>query len=338
MAYNKIEVFSKIGDLLVEINDSYAALSEDLLAQKTTDLILLEAKARYLTAHIEVLQRLADLEKPVQKVDTSFVNSDKPTVETPLTTSLVHEEEEKPTAAEVVATNPISYVAPEFFAPIEEEEESIIAEEEVVVPAEAPVEIPAEAPIAAAFVAAPVVEQVEEAPVEDKVVAEPIPVEQPVVVQKTVIEEPKEVWVETPAPAPVVEEVKPAEPIAPTPIEEPVAVAQEAPARPLTLNEILQQQKKAQAAGGAPMTGTATPERLVDLRSAISLNDKLLFIKDLFNGYSLAYSEAVELLNRYGTFAEADTFLQTNYALKNNWTDKPQTVEKLYAILRKKYM
>src|SRR5690606_35858169 len=124
-------------------------------------------------------------------------------------------------------------------------------------------------------------------------------------------------------------------------VEEPKQVVIEdkpKPSRPLTLNEILLQQKKA---GLGAVTTTSLPtssEKAVDLKTAISLNDKLVFIKDLFNGYSLAYSEAIELLNRYHTFAEADAFLQTNYALKNNWSDKPQTVEKLYAILRKRFI
>lgn len=108
--------------------------------------------------------------------------------------------------------------------------------------------------------------------------------------------------------------------------------------RPLTLNEIIQQQKLA----GSTLVNTFQTsghkkEKVVDLKTAVSLNDKLLIIKDLFNGYSLAYSEAIELLNRFDNLAEADAFLQSNYALKNNWASKPQTVEKLYVILRKKF-
>ncbi|MFD1165650.1 hypothetical protein ACFQ2C_08550 [Sphingobacterium daejeonense] len=114
------------------------------------------------------------------------------------------------------------------------------------------------------------------------------------------------------------------------------------PSRPLTLNELIQQQKKA-GMTNANQFNTSQPqdrsgERIGDLKIAVSLNDKLLFIKDLFNGYSLAYSEAIELLNRFDNFGEADAFLQSNYALKNNWASKPQTVDKLYAILRKKYI
>jgi len=111
---------------------------------------------------------------------------------------------------------------------------------------------------------------------------------------------------------------------------------EEKSSRPLSLNERLSAQRK--AGGGNPLTTVGGGgERISDIKSAISLNDKLLFIKDLFNGYSLAYSEAIELLNRYDDFSAADGFLKTNYAQKNNWADKPETVDKLYAILRKRF-
>src|SRR5690606_826569 len=159
---------------------------------------------------------------------------------------------------------------------------------------------------------------VEEATIEEVKENEEEAIPEPVIQQ--VVEEPKEIVIEQEAPA-----------------------EEEKPNRPLTLNEILMQQRKANLAGQQPISSiqtasTAHSDRIGDLKTAINLNEKLLFMKDMFNGYSLAYSEAVELLNRYQTFAEADAFLQTNYALKNNWAAKPQTVEKLYAILRKRYI
>ena len=74
-----------------------------------------------------------------------------------------------------------------------------------------------------------------------------------------------------------------------------------------------------------------------DLKKIISLNDKLLFVKDLFNGYSLAYSEAIELLNRYDNFEEANKFLQQNYAVKNKWSEKQITADKFYEVLNRKF-
>ncbi|MFD0794356.1 hypothetical protein ACFQZX_12075 [Mucilaginibacter litoreus] len=103
--------------------------------------------------------------------------------------------------------------------------------------------------------------------------------------------------------------------------------------RPLTLNERLRAQQ-----GGAT---TQQPQQqgapIQDLKSAISLNDKLLFVKDLFNGYSLAYSEAIEIVNRFNSFEEADRFLRTNYVAKNNWEAKQATADKFYALLKRRY-
>ncbi|GAA4781116.1 hypothetical protein GCM10023231_05580 [Olivibacter ginsenosidimutans] len=127
--------------------------------------------------------------------------------------------------------------------------------------------------------------------------------------------------------------------------------AQEEPKRPMTLNELFSAQRKQEqqkpvtaqptsTIGGHNFANQNAPigtKRITDIKSAVSLNDKLLFIKDLFNGYSLAYTEAIELLSRYDNFKDADAFLQNNYAKKNNWESKQATVDKLYAILRQRF-
>ncbi|MDB5024726.1 MAG: hypothetical protein JWP78_2481 [Mucilaginibacter sp.] len=74
-----------------------------------------------------------------------------------------------------------------------------------------------------------------------------------------------------------------------------------------------------------------------DLKQAITLNDKLLYIKDLFSGYNLAYSEAIDILNRFATFDEADKFLKSSYVVKNNWESKQATADKFYALLKRRY-
>lgn len=170
-----------------------------------------------------------------------------------------------------------------------------------------------------------VIEKIPEIPKREEPIIQKQTAEQPVShVQTEVVKEP---LVETPVVNQVIVEEKSVR------FEEPVK-----PSRPLTLNEMIQQQKQTGTNFTQQFQTSTSGERVLDLKSAISLNDKLLFIKDLFNGYSLAYSEAVELLNRFDNFAEADAFLQSNYALKNGWSEKPQTVDKLYVILRKKFL
>ncbi|HEY9003650.1 MAG TPA: hypothetical protein VIM89_19995 [Mucilaginibacter sp.] len=102
----------------------------------------------------------------------------------------------------------------------------------------------------------------------------------------------------------------------------------------LTINQRISAQINANSSRNAEHT-SAQP--ISDLKQAITLNDKLLYIKDLFNGYNLAYSEALDILNRFTSFDEAENFLKTSYAAKNNWDAKPTTTEKFYALLRRRY-
>ncbi|MET4083716.1 hypothetical protein ABIB40_003688 [Pedobacter sp. UYP30] len=74
-----------------------------------------------------------------------------------------------------------------------------------------------------------------------------------------------------------------------------------------------------------------------DLKNAINLNEKMLFIKDLFSGYNMAYSEAIDLVNKMTTFDNAEKFLRNNYAAKNNWANKQNTVDKFYELLHRRF-
>ena len=100
---------------------------------------------------------------------------------------------------------------------------------------------------------------------------------------------------------------------------------------PLTINQMISAQM---SKAGARVSDQIHAQPISDLKQAINLNDKLLYIKDLFNGYNLAYSEAIDILNRFSTFTEADDFLQSNYASKNHWDSNPATVDKFYVLLR----
>jgi hypothetical protein len=102
--------------------------------------------------------------------------------------------------------------------------------------------------------------------------------------------------------------------------------------QPLTVNEILAAQ-----ASQNTVSSQFNQRQVKDLKSLINLNDKLLFVRDLFNGYSLAYSEAIEILNRFDSFESADNFLKQNYSSKNNWSEKQNVADKFYEILNKRF-
>jgi hypothetical protein len=132
--------------------------------------------------------------------------------------------------------------------------------------------------------------------------------------------------IEKPAPAPLPDLFKP--------MVAKVEPVKEETDKVLTFNQKISAQI-AERDKNLPTSANALP--ITDLKSAINLNDKLLYIKDLFNGYSLAYSEAIKIVNRFNTYEEAERFLKTNYVAKNNWEGKAATAEKFYNLLRRRY-
>lgn len=337
----KQNLFDKIGDLLQELDAQYLALSKDGFEDNKTDLALFEATAQYIAAQIGVLkaQNLLGINQKIERADepaapkvvhdrieeekVSFNNYFTPPSN--LFQSAPEKKEEQSTVvtevlneiADISLNTPQKEVAPVEDLNLKEE----VAKQEVTPDAE---KVTFDSSITD-----PVPHNQDNRPLErvtptyEKEEAKPQqvavnPVEQEKLVVHEVIEESKQILIE--------EEIRP-------------DLEQEAPSRPLTLNEIISQQKKAGVQNRVYEMNNASGNsgQVKDIKSIINLNDKLLFIKDLFNGYSLAYSEAVELLNRCNDYAEADAFLQTNYAVKNRWVEKPQSVEKLYVLIRKRF-
>jgi len=145
-------------------------------------------------------------------------------------------------------------------------------------------------------------------------------------------EQKQEVVTPSPLPVtePVIEKIEPPVVAVKTVVTETKTVAVETTYKP-TLNDILagkNTSSRINETSGAVIS---------DLKAAINLNDKLLYIKDLFNGYNLAYAEAIDIANKMPNFDAADNFFQKNYAVKNNWAEKQATVDKFYLLLNKRF-
>lgn len=373
MAYTEQDILGKIGDLLVDVNEHYAALEKDSPSIPVEEVNFLTAKVKFLAAHMDLWSSLVNT-KNVASNESSNAE-----IFTPAIAIDSKEADNQPVLEEIQELEPL----------IEEGiDEEVVMEIETVTP-EITENIPSEAEEEETFTSQveevdPVVEPdtttvVEESIQESKATSSsdwniPSPVHTASSNYTDVSASPEEEMENTNEERIHAAEDKPT-PVSHTPnnwsteqdanesvqskevvieekqvsFTEPVKdevtlndLAKQAevrPNRPLTLNELIQQQKQAGVTNAQQFVTHASKstEGILDLKTGVSLNDKLLFIKDLFNGYSLAYSEAIELLNRYDNFAEADAFLQSNYALKNNWSAKPQTVDKLYGILRKKF-
>ncbi|MGV3707177.1 MAG: hypothetical protein ACO1NU_17530 [Arcticibacter sp.] len=334
---NKAEIFKKAGNILSELTEQYQYIEENPQDLNDLELELLSANADFLAENLRVLRKLnakkrsaetAEADRIAAKEDyteSSFQEkpADEVSLETLLNTVVEKKQEEEQPSPEVTHRSQVT-------EPYGKQQESVPAAQgpvpglltDVQTARPEPMSVPVPEPVHAT--------QVPPAP-------EPVRMPEPVKLQEPVrAAEPEKAPepVRTPEPvsfkAPEPERTYPSVPVTPPASPEPAPTQQP---RVQSINDMISAQKAQQSPGSS-----YKQPPIADLKSGVSLNDKLLFIKDLFNGYSLAYSEAMEILNRFDTFESADNFLKSNYAAKNNWAAKQGTVDKFYEVLRRRFV
>lgn len=349
---NKEEILRKIGNILQELNEQHQYLS-DREHVNLLELELFTANADFLLDHIEIFKKLSEREVPAQLPPTtaSPINSDdvKEITKMPEEEKVIKQETQEVEPKENIA-EPAKFVF-DFPEPTEmifdferklglEEvfDRKLTNEEQQVLDKLKEPEEEQEKTSTHTNNTEQVVEEVGKdqfAEYDEKIERETdiLPEMEEPVIKQDIREEPlpnisteiPKTEIETePVFVKLVDEVKPVIP-APPVAESPLSKAETD--KKMSLNEMLSAQRN-QASFSRPVT---------DLKSAISLNDKMIFIKELFSGYNLAYSEAIEILNRFDSFEAADNFLMKNYAEKNNWAQKQTVVDRLYEILNRKF-
>ena len=303
------EVFKKIGTILKELNDQHNYLAENESEMNDLELELFVANAHFLADHSEVLRKL-NLNKPEPKqlppAEPRFFEPVVQQTQPPVVEKEpeIEEKVEAPVVVEKpqinVLENPVPHI--DLRGDDTGADYSYIRQEE-------PPMIKHELKLEDI----PHVEEEEGEP-------EPDEMRHPI---HTITELPK-------AEEPKVEVVPP--PVVHEPLRPQVDTDEKEGM--LTINQRISAQINANSSRN---TEHVSAQPISDLKQAITLNDKLLYIKDLFNGYNLAYSEALDILNRFNSFDEAENFLKTSYAVKNNWDAKPATTEKFYELLRRRF-
>jgi hypothetical protein len=307
---NKREIFNRVAGIISELNEQFEYLSKNADHLNDLELELFAANADFLSDHIAILLKLNAESPQVSEPIVSKPIVSEPVISKPIVPEPEPEEEQMP----VVHNFTIEAQEIEAF-----EEEKI----EIKIP-EWKLEIQDDL--------------IETFEFEDKSAEELFDrhlteEEMRVIDEKTRLKTiPEEEFIPEVSFKPIVSQIeKPQEEVKPIENESPVkATEQEAPS--LTLNEMLSAQTSQNT-----VSGQFNQRQVKDLKSLISLNDKLQFVRDLFNGYSLAYSEAIELINRFDNFDAADNFLKQNYAVKNNWAEKQDVADKFYEILNRRF-
>lgn len=313
----QLEVFNKIGGIINELNEQYKYLEANPENLNELELELFVANAHFLADHAEVLSKLNKrtraenpIEPPKPATNEKFFE---PVVQQPKReTKHEAEPEEAPAKTEEpVASIDLSTDKPEDAFTFVRKDPEIIRHELIVDEADYDEDE----------------EEINEQELQEDKAEEEVAIPEQPVVEK--VDKPM---------TPVQEVVAEFKELITPPVQE-VKIVKETEVVIKDKEEVLtiNQRISAQLNNTGSVKEQTGVQPIDNLKQAITLNDKLLYIKDLFNGYSLAYSEAIEILNRFNTFEEANRFLTKNYTEKNNWEGKPQTAEKFFELLKRRY-
>ena len=76
---------------------------------------------------------------------------------------------------------------------------------------------------------------------------------------------------------------------------------------------------------------------LKDLRKAIGINDRFVFLKELFRGDDAMYERSIKTINAFAIYPEAEYWIRRELKLKLGWDDKNDTVKQFDQLVRRRF-
>lgn len=101
--------------------------------------------------------------------------------------------------------------------------------------------------------------------------------------------------------------------------------------RELSLNERLNQPK-------VELGEKLKEEPLKDIKKAIGLNDRFIFITELFRGDEAMYERSLKTINHFTIFPEAEFWIQRELKLKLGWRDDHPSVKHFDQLVKRRFL
>ncbi|MBC7747292.1 MAG: hypothetical protein H7Z76_01700, partial [Methylotenera sp.] len=101
--------------------------------------------------------------------------------------------------------------------------------------------------------------------------------------------------------------------------------------KPVSINELIGKDHK------GTTLNLHTKNKIVDLRSAMSINQRFMFVKDLFKGDSSAFEGAMSLADNSTSYENAVNALIDNYSHRFGWIIDSDEVNELFDLIGRKF-
>jgi len=99
-----------------------------------------------------------------------------------------------------------------------------------------------------------------------------------------------------------------------------------------TLNDQLSKNEKSSTLAAIHAT-----KRIESIKSNLTINQKFMFINQLFNGNTDDFNQVIDFLDNCPSQAEAMDFINSNYLKKSNWEKDSTEVMEFIEVIAKKY-
>jgi hypothetical protein len=78
-----------------------------------------------------------------------------------------------------------------------------------------------------------------------------------------------------------------------------------------------------------------TPIR--DLKKAIGINDRFVFINELFRGDEAMYERSIKTINNFSIYPEARYWMERELKIKLGWDDSKPATQEFYSLVRRRF-
>ncbi len=114
------------------------------------------------------------------------------------------------------------------------------------------------------------------------------------------------------------------------PAAKPKEINEAALKQPASLNERLKEAR-------TELSDKLTDGPIKDLKKAIGVNDRFLFINELFRGDEAMYERSIKTINNFSIFAEAEYWIKRELKIKIGWTDADPVVKQFDQLVRRRF-
>lgn len=116
-----------------------------------------------------------------------------------------------------------------------------------------------------------------------------------------------------------------------TPLQTPVVSKNELPFEyPESLNDRLKEEK-------VELSAKLTDAPIKDLKKAIGVNDRFLFISELFRGDEAMYERSIKTIQNFSIFAEAEFWIRRELKVKIGWRDSHPVVKQFDQLVKRRF-